>query len=304
MMNSTDSLEGTPRKKNPMTFSTDSIESSTRRDLMADSVDSLDGDETKPTDGAGAVLLVSTDSIESTSTATRATASMLSSFTSQGSETLVADDEFEHDNSEDSRSLRKLLLEQGNLQIDDSDDSATYSYGSPHLKHKLYQKERDDMVDSIEEVLETEEMDEKGNIIVKKIIQKRIIKKNSKTVRISENKNEGYISDLSEKKDDSCEETIEEVDEFGNEKRYIVKRTLEQPDTLGVIHERRQNVGLPPAGDLFKSVTEVQSPQSLREPLSHTEKMTRVFDAPSSTPSPPASPPKTAFRSQIPIRKP
>ena len=304
MVTSTDSLEGTPRKKNPMTISTDSIESSTKKDLMTESVDSLDGDE-KPAEGAAAaMLLLSTDSIESTSTATRATASMLSSVTSQGSETLVADDEFEHDNSEDSRSLRKLLMEQGNLQIEDSDDSATYSYTSPLMKHKLYHKERDQMVDSIEEVLETEEIDEKGNVIVKKVIQKRIVKKNPKTVRISENKNEGDLSDFSEKRDDSCEETIEEIDEFGNKKRYIVKRTMEQSDTLGVIHERRQNMGLSPAGELFKSVlTEVQPPQTIGQPLSHTEKMTRVFDAPASTPSPPASPPKTAFRSQIPIRK-
>merc|ERR1712045_430139 len=123
----------------------------------------------------------------------------------------------------------------------DSDDSATNSNSSPLMKHKLYHKERDDMVDSIEEVLETEEIDEKGNIIVKKVIQKRIVKNSPKTVRIAENKNEGYVSDLSEKRDDSCEETIEEIDEFGTKKRYIVKRTLEQSDTLGVIHERRQN---------------------------------------------------------------
>ena len=302
MMTSTDSLEGTPRRKNPMTMSTDSIESSTKRDLMTESVDSLEGDQKAP-DGA-TVLLLSTDSIESTSTATRATASMLSSFNSQGSETLVADDEFEHDNSEDSKSLRKLLLDQGNLQIEDSDDSATNSYTSPLMKHKLYHKERDAMVDSIEEVLETEEIDEKGNIIVKKVIQKRTVSKNPKTVRIVENKqNEGYTSDLSEKKDDSCEETIEETDEFGNKKRYIVKRTMRQSDTLGVIEERRQKVGLSPAGELFKSVTEVQSPQSIGRSVTHTEKITRIFDAPSSTPSPPESPPKSTFRSQIPIRK-
>ena len=312
MVTSTDSLEGTPRKKNLMTISTDSIESSTKKDVMSSSVDSLEADQTnpprpvKPTEGAASMLLLSTDSFESSSTNTRATASMLSSFTSQGSETLVADDEFEHDNSEDSRSLRRLLMEQGNLQIEDSDDSATYSQASPspHMKHKLYSREKDEMVDSIEEVLETEEIDEKGNIIVKKVIQKRVIKKSPKSVRISENKNEGYVSDLSEKRDDSCEETIEEVDEFGNEKRYIVKRTLQQSDTLGVIQERRQNVGLSSTGEIFKNVTEVQSPQSVRRSVHHTEKITKVFDAPTSTPSPPASPPKSAFRSQIPIRKP
>merc|ERR1712062_347424 len=260
---------------------------------MTASMDSLDGAGCQDSGqgrhmeavGGAAALLTSTDSLESGSTNTRATASMLSSFTSQGSETLVADDEFEHDNSEDSRSLRRLLMEQGNLQIEDSDDSATYSQASPspHMKHKLCSREKDDMVDSIEEVLETEEIDEKGNIIVKKVIQKRIIKKSPKSVRISENKNEGYVSDLSEKRDDSCEETIEEVDEFGNEKRYIVKRTLQQSDTLGVIQERRQNV------------TEVQSPQSVRQSVHHMEQITKVFDAPISTPSPPASPPKSAF---------
>merc|ERR1719362_2430246 len=53
------------------------------------------------------------------------------------------------------------------------------------------------MVDSIEEVLETEEIDEKGNIIVKKVIRKRTIPRR--------------LRDTTEKRDDSCEETIEEV---------------------------------------------------------------------------------------------
>merc|ERR1719356_3919 len=86
--------------------------------------------------GGAAALLTSTDSLESGSTNTRATASMLSSVTSQGSETLVADDEFEHDNpSEASKSARRYLLDQGDIQIDDSDDSTTYSYSSPQVPH-------------------------------------------------------------------------------------------------------------------------------------------------------------------------
>merc|ERR1712183_461980 len=98
------------------------------KDLMTASMDSLDGAVCQEISqsrqqGEGvcgaAALLTSTDSLESSSTNTRATASMLSSITSQGSETLVADDEFEHDD-DDSRSVRKFLNDQGNLQLDDS----------------------------------------------------------------------------------------------------------------------------------------------------------------------------------------
>ena len=303
MAASTDSLEGTPRKKaNLMTISTDSIENLRKQDEMTTSIDSLEGDKGRPGElkthvtlshdlmGASAILLTSTDSIESTSTNTRATASMLSSVTSQGSETLVADDEFEHDyNSEECKSARKYLLDQGNLPIDDSDDSATYSNSSPVVKHKTYQSGSKQMFDSVEEMYETEEIDEKGNIIVKKVIQKRLIP--SKMVEITE------------KKDDSCEETIEEIDEFGNKKNYIVKRTLEQSETSGVIQTRREQKGLSPVGEIFKNVTDVHSPHYVKSGVHHTEKMTKIFDAPSSTPSPPASPPSKSFRSQIPVRK-
>ena len=310
---STDSLEGTPRKKlSQMTISSDSIENTLKRDDMTTSIDSLEGGETSKEGsmpavrgkfhevlGASAVFMTSTDSIESTSTATRATASMLSSMYSQGSETFVADDELEHDNvsDTDSRSARRFLLEQGNIPIDDSDDSATFSNSSPQVQHKMFQHERVsafEMVDSIAEVLETEEIDEKGNIIVKKVIQKRTIPRSQR------------VLDTTEKRDDSCEENIEEVDEFGDKKRYIVKRTLEQSELLsGVIQERRQQRGLSPVGEMFKTVTDVQSPQSMKKGLHHTEKMTKIFDAPSSTPSPPESPSSktSSFKSQIPIRK-
>ena len=315
MVASTDSLEGTPRKKqSQMTISTDSIENTFKKSDMTTSVDSLEGESSKgkmmeassglPPDlmGASAVLLTSTESVESTSTNTRATASMLSSVTSQDSETMVADDEFEHDNvSEHSRSVRKYLLDQGNIPIDDSDDSTTYSNSSPLVKHKVYQ-EPQDMVDSIEEVLETEEIDDKGNRIVRKVIQKRVI---PRVTKVTENKCAGYSSDISEKKDDSCEETIEEVDEFGNKRKYIVKRTLQQSDSLeGVIEERRQQRGFSPVGEMFRTVTDVQSPQSVKKGVHHTEKMTKIFDAPPSTPSPPSSPQSSGFRSQIPVKKP
>ena len=338
MITSTDSLEGTHKKQDNMTISTDSIENaygSSKKELMTVSMDSLDGMSNKdgtmerkrelPHDyeGATSILITSTDSLESSSTNTRATASMLSSMTSQGSETLVADDEFEHDD-EDSRSARKFLIDQGNLQLDDSDDSTTYSYSSPQMQHKVFQKDLSDVsvsrfqvkdrrFDSLEnfgsseEILETEEVDEKGNIIIKKVIQKRIIQE-PKKIRITDRKQEGYVSDLSEKRDDSCEETIEDIDEFGRRRRYVVKRTIEQPkpETLGVVHERRQQKGLSPIGEIFKSVTDTPHQSKIetkRQPIHHTEKMTKVFDAPPSTPSPPASPPSTTFRSQIPVRK-
>merc|ERR1712106_259416 len=341
MITSTDSLEGAQRKQDNMTISTDSIENAngnSRKEMMTVSMDSLDGIANKDGtmerkkelphdyDGATSILITSTDSLESSSTNTRATASMLSSMTSQGSETLVADDEFEHDD-EDSRSVRKFLIDQGNLQLDDSDDSATYSYSSPQMQHKVFQKDLSDVTvtklqikderfgslenfGSSEEILETEEIDEKGNIIVKKVIQKRIFQE-PKKMRITDRKQEGYYSDLSEKRDDSCEETIEEIDEFGKRRRYVVKRTIEQPkpETLGIVHERRQQKGLSPIGEIFRSVADTPpTPQqskleAKRQPIHHTERMTKVFDAPPSTPSPPASPPSSSFRSQIPIRK-
>lgn len=338
MITSTDSLEGAHKKQDNMTISTDSIENASgsgARDMMTVSMDSLDGiinkdgtmerkrDLAHDYEGATSILITSTDSLESSSTNTRATASMLSSMTSQGSETLVADDEFEHDD-EDSRSVRKFLIDQGSLQLDDSDDSTTYSYSSPQMQHKVFQKDLSDVTvtkyqikdgrfgslenfGSSEVILETEEIDEKGNIIVKKVIQKRIFQE-PKKIRVTDRKQEGYVSDLSEKRDDSCEETIEDIDEFGRRRKYVVKRSIEQPkpETLGIVHERRQQKGLSPIGEIFKSVTD--SPQqskieAKRQPIHHTERMTKVFDAPPSTPSPPASPPSSTFRSQIPIRK-
>ena len=312
MITSTDSLEGAQKRQDNMTISTDSIENGSnngKKDMMTVSLDSLDGIVNKdgtmerkkelPHDyeGATSILITSTDSLESSSTNTRATASMLSSMTSQGSETLVADDEFEHDD-EDSRSVRKFLIDQGNLQLDDSDDSATYSYSSPQMQHKVFQKDLSDVTvtkfqikderfgslenfGSSEEILETEEIDEKGNIIVKKVIQKRIFQE-PKKMRITDRKQEGYVSDLSEKRDDSCEETIEEIDEFGKRRRYVVKRTIEQPkpETLGIVHERRQQKGLSPIGEIFRSVADTPpTPQqskleAKRQPIHHTERMT------------------------------
>jgi len=305
----------------------DSIENeATNKDLMTASMDSLDGAGCQDSGrgrhmeavGGAAALLTSTDSLESGSTNTRATASMLSSITSQGSETLVADDEFEHDDNSDSRSLRRMLMDQGNLPLEDSDDSLTYSYSSPHTQQRsIPQFQREDRSGSLEnfgsseEILETEEIDEKGNIIVKKVIQKRIFTE-PKKVRITDRKQEGYVSDLSEKRDDSCEETIEEIDEFGNRRKYVVKRTIEHPKQAApdIVQARRQQQGLSPIGEIFTGIPEASSRLSEGSPLSEkrqpihvTEQMTKVFDAPPSTPSPPTTPQASLRPSQIPVRK-
>jgi len=285
MITSTDSLEAsTPRTNDKMTISTDSIENGKSTDPMTVSVDSLEGNgkETisdmsknltlEAAGGATSLWYTSTDSIESGSTNTRATASMLSSITSQGSETLVADDEFELED-DDSKSARKYLLNQGNLQFEDSDDSTTCSHSSPQPSRVFYKDLSDSPVTryqrypkpepsetyiSSEEVVETEEIDEKGNLVVKKVIQKRVIVEDSK----SKTKLGGYVSDFSEKKDDSCEETIEETDEFGTKKFYVVKRSIEtkKPSTLEVVQERRELQGLSPIREIYKPVT--QNPDS------------------------------------------
>jgi hypothetical protein len=319
MINSTDSLEAGQTKRDRMTISVDSIDNgSSNRDLMTASMDSLEG-AAGCSEGAGratavagaAALLASTDSLESSSTNTRATASMLSSFTSQGSETLVADDEFEHDDNPDSRSVRRHLLEQGNLPLEDSDDSLTYSYSSPQAQRTGTKFQRDSLAGSLEnfgsseEILETEEIDDRGNVVVKKVIQKRVFLE-PKKVRITDRKQEGYVSDLSEKKDDSCEETIEEIDEFGNRRKYVVKRTIEPPKQAmtEIIHARRQQQGLSPIGEIFKGVPEGSPLAEKRQPIHHTEQMTKVFDAPPSTPSPPTTPQAMNRKpSKIPMRK-
>ena len=273
MITSTDSLEGSTPRKGDMTISTDSIEGGRYTDPMNVSVDSLEGNVKEDLlvrqrhsdlelEGSTFMLFTSTDSIDSGSTNTRATASMLSSITSQGSETLVADDEFEYD--DDSKSVRKLLLNAGGLQLEDSDDSSC-SHSSPALRAKKFstellyapqvkQKLKEQNVTSSEEIVETEEIDEKGNIIIKKVVQKRIIMADS-MVKLSASNKKGSSSELSEKLDDSCEETIEEVDEFGNKKIYVVKRSIESrkpPPTLDIVRERREQSGMSPIGEIFK----------------------------------------------------
>ena len=228
MTTSADSLEpDTPRSNDKMTMSTDSIENN-KGDPMMVSVDSLDGRQiadvgaiVRDVAGAGSLLFTSTDSLESGSNNTRATASMLSSITSQDSETFVADDEFETEDDE-LRRAQRYLINQGNLKFEDSDESTTCSHSSPLFQVKSEQEAdvMKSMADSVivrsEEVLETQALDEKGNVVTK--LKKTTIE--TKAVK--------EISGQTEKRDDSCEEAYEEIDEHGNKKLVVVKRSIEQ----------------------------------------------------------------------------
>eukprot|EP00088_Acartia_fossae_P036799 TRINITY_DN37998_c1_g2_i1.p1 TRINITY_DN37998_c1_g2~~TRINITY_DN37998_c1_g2_i1.p1 ORF type:complete len:366 (-),score=122.44 TRINITY_DN37998_c1_g2_i1:69-1139(-) len=175
MTTSADSLEpDTPRSTDKMTMSTDSIENNkTGADPMIVSIDSLDGKQMMEVSkemqqGATSLLFTSTDSLESGSNNTRATASMLSSITSQDSETFVADDEFETED-EEIRRTRRLLMSQGNIRFEDSDESTTCSHASPQLQPKPeaadVQHISDAYIVSSEEVLHRQVMDDKGNVV-------------------------------------------------------------------------------------------------------------------------------------------
>jgi hypothetical protein len=177
----------------------------------------------------------------------------------------VADDEFEYD--DESKSVRKLLFNAGGIQFEDSDDS-TCSHSSPAMsakrssadlssslkvQHTKMEPFIDHAYTSSEETVETEEIDEKGNILIKKVIQKRMIVADSKS-KVSFVHDKRSRGELSEKPDDSCEETIEEIDEFGNKRIYVVKRSIEslKPQTLDIVRERREHSGLSPIKDIFK----------------------------------------------------
>ena len=90
---STDSLEP-PKLLNQMVTSTDSLEDQNVAQIMKISTDSIE--LTKKPDSSHQVMVASTDSLESGSTNTRATASMLSSYASHTSDTYVSD--FDQDN--------------------------------------------------------------------------------------------------------------------------------------------------------------------------------------------------------------
>jgi hypothetical protein len=142
METSGDSLDFRPG--GVMTLSTDSIEPDRALEpvggIMTESADSLDGvcvlesesvrrhpapaPQTVFPFGATA-LITSSDSLESCSNNTRATASMLSSLTSNASETVPA--ELEHDALGHFQHAKKILLERGDIPLDDSDESVSLS---------------------------------------------------------------------------------------------------------------------------------------------------------------------------------
>ena len=229
MQTSADSLD---LRGGQMTISTDSIEpEATKPGIMTESVDSLDGggavargakSSVSPPEtssnvylSGAAALITSTDSLESCST--RATASMLSSMTSNTS----ADLEF--DNRAQFRSdAKKFYLSQGEIPIEDSDES------------------------SCSNVVMT-----KSSSTTMTLTSRVVIAEKSK---LSKDAAAAITTTFDvEKFDSSCEETYEETDEYGNRKHIVIKRSIEQPfaekteivgDAVDVVAQRRLNQGL------------------------------------------------------------
>lgn len=298
METSIDSLDGRPVAKGPeniMALSTDSIEQdSNNMCAMTKSTDSLEGNGTvKP-----GIMMKSTDSLEESmatcSNNTRATASMLSS---GASDTLV--DDLEYDPAKAHPGMKKMLLASGEIHISDSDDNSIsskdtvdishsqvsfghhvrevirtsggdeeysqviertielpadvsrVSFRGPHAEEKM--REYMSQFGADDDVQETEYVDEKGNVVKKKVVQHRIVANNSKPRSQGDQFQEG------EKFDSSCEEFYEEVDEEGNKKQYVIKRSVEPvvqaTKTIEVIAERRlqQGVKNPMELNIFKS---------------------------------------------------
>jgi hypothetical protein len=215
MQTSVDSLD---LRGGQMTLSTDSIEpeAAARHTIMTESVDSLDGGvrglRSSPPEPPGAVfqsgataLITSTDSLESCSNNTRATASMLSSMTSNTS----ADLEFDNRTTQFHSEAKKFLLSRGEIPLEDSDESSS------------------------------------SNVV---------IATSSRTVSVEKSKMAKCPAAFEpEKFDSSCEETYDEVDEFGNRKTVVIKRSVGIPfaqksavsgDAVDVVAQRRLNQGL------------------------------------------------------------
>jgi len=228
---STDSIEnnrGTAVCGDPMMVSVDSLDGKQMVDAVA-----RDGQEGSSGTGPSSLLFTSTDSLESGSNMTRATASMLSSITSQDSETFVADDEFETED-EEIRRTRKFLMSQGNIRFEDSDESTTCSHSSPQLQLKaggsssdlLYQLPLQQQLTShfsdpfimttsttttTEEVLQTQVIDDKGNVVSE--LNKQTIVESS----TGETKDETTMKEITE-----------QIDEHGNKKVVIIQKSIEK----------------------------------------------------------------------------
>ena len=230
MQTSVDSLD---LRGGQMTISTDSIEpENVKQGIMTESVDSLDGaaaapkgikSSFSPPELAGSIhltgaaaMITSTDSLESCSNNTRATASMLSSMTSNTS----ADLEF--DNRAQYRSeAKRFLLSHGEIPIEDSDESTS------------------------------------SNVVITSSSSSRVVV----AEKFKTSRDVFPATFETEKFDSSYEETREEVDEFGNRKRIVIKRSVEQPftetselvvvataaavgDAVDIVAQRRLNQGL------------------------------------------------------------
>ena len=227
MQTSTDSLD---LRTGQMVLSTDSIELDApvafKQGLMTESTDSLEGgaqalkssyahadtSQYYGYTGGATALITSTDSLESScSNNTRATASMLSSLTSNTSDTLLA--ELEYDSRGQYTEAKKFLLSQGEIPLEDSDESISSNVMITTTKTVMHEK-------------------------------KLVISEQSKSTK---DRDEASYSEI-EKFDSSCEQMYEEIDEFGNRKQIIIKRSVEPfclgPDATDIVAQRRLQQGL------------------------------------------------------------
>ena len=280
MVISTDSIEDDKRAKEAiMTASIDSLEGHKSVPIpMEISATSL-GPKVQAAINPG--MIASTDSLEeSCSTNTRATGSMMSSAASgtlvadlehdntrvpmhEAKKFLIQQGEIPIEDSDDSISSKDTMdvthsqvsfghnvtevIRADNetshvieRTIEMPADVSRVKFSGPHAEEKM--REYMSQFKSGEDIQETEYVDEKGNIVQKKVIQQRVTveKATTKQVTIDDNTKEAI--------GESCEETFEELDEHGNKKRYTIKRTLEPvvqgTKTIEVIAERRQAQGL------------------------------------------------------------
>ena len=278
MTQSVDSLEGDsgpstmdsnkPEVQAVPCFSTKGVTSSLR--------DPFDLDTYLPPEvslGSSSIMLQSTDSLESGSSNTRATASLLSSCASVTSETLLSDadqEAAEHKRSQTLNYAAKTILEQGAIKLsgDESDDSS--------LSLSLGSKQRGAAAAQF-----TAASFQQGPTVFQTT---RIVDSSMTTQDAYTTKEDILLSGTSniqgsgpsycdEKMDTSVEESFEEVDEFGNKRKVIIKRSIE-PINIVTSETIRSIHSTPPTNKKFapETISNIVSERRTQQGLGSVEK--------------------------------
>ena len=282
MTQSVDSLEG---ESGPSTLDfniqeAQTVSGSSTRNTAVGLRDPFDLDTYLPPEvslGSASVMLQSTDSLDSGSNNTHATASMLSSHASITSDTLLTDlesEEVEKLRSETLNYAAKQILDQGAIKLtgDDSDDTlssmsigsknkgaaaATFAASSFQQGPTVFQTTR--IVDST--MTTRDAYTTKEDLILSPgVVQ-----------------TPGSASYCDEKMDTSVEESFEEVDEYGNKRKVIIKRSIE-PINIVTSETIRSiditNTGSPkrPSQDNVSSVPNIISERRTQHGIGYVEK--------------------------------